>query len=103
MRKVTSYLEYHIVPRRIIDLMMSRPSNDIYWLTDGDIDELGNFPPALEELYITKCGYSRNPAISNIATVKNADGSTSILREGNAEFYRIVDVGDCIRKLSLSR
>ena len=107
MRKVTSYLEYHIVPRRIIDLMMSRPSNDIYWLTVDDIDELGKYPPALEELYISKCGYYRaiESSIPNnfLKETPNADGSYSATTEGEAAMARVDSVYDCIRKISLSR
>lgn len=55
IRGVTSYLETNLIPRRLIDEMMSRPSNDIYWLTFDDLDELGESPPALEELYLSKC------------------------------------------------
>lgn len=59
MKKVSKYLEDQLVPRRLIDMMMSRPSNDIYWLTDEDINELGDYTPAQEELYISKCDYDR--------------------------------------------
>lgn len=52
---VRSYLESNFIPRRLIDIMMSRPSNDIYWLTNNDLDELSSTPPALEELYLSKC------------------------------------------------
>lgn len=56
---VASYLAKNLVSRRLIDLMMSRPSNDIYWLTFADLEELGSVPPELEELYIAKCKYDR--------------------------------------------
>ena len=59
MRGVTSYLEANLVSRRLIDLMMNRPSNDIYWLNNDDIAEIGDVPPDLEELYIAKCRYDR--------------------------------------------
>lgn len=52
---VRRYLEDNFIPRRLIDTMMSRPSNDIYWLTTDDLEEIGFVPPALEELYIAKC------------------------------------------------
>ena len=59
-RALTAYLEEELVPRRLIDKMMSKPSNDIYWITDADIAELGEYPAAHEELLIQKCGYDRN-------------------------------------------
>ena len=40
--------------------MMSRPSNDIYWLTEADLREIGEYPPEIEEFLIQKCGYNRN-------------------------------------------
>lgn len=59
MKRVRVYLEGFLVSNRLIDLMMSRPSNDIYWLSDDDLEELGDYPPELEELYISRCGYNR--------------------------------------------
>lgn len=60
MRALSSYLEVELVPRRLIDKMMSIPSNQIYWLTDYDLAELGEYPASQEELLIQKCGYNRN-------------------------------------------
>lgn len=62
MKRVRAYLESYLVPGRLIDLMMSRPSNDIYWLSDNDLEELGDYPPELEELFISRCGYDRKTA-----------------------------------------
>jgi hypothetical protein len=59
MRQVQSYLETQMVPRRLIDLMMSRPSNDIYWLNSKDFQEFGEYRPDVEEFLISKCGYIR--------------------------------------------
>ena len=60
MKKLTRYLEALMLPRRLIDSMMTRPSNDIYWLTYEDLQQLGDYPPEQEELFIKKCGYDRN-------------------------------------------
>jgi hypothetical protein len=59
MKRVSSYLEDQMVPRRLIDLMMTRPSNEIYWLTEEDLMQLGDYPPPVEEFLIQKCGYFR--------------------------------------------
>jgi len=59
-RETIRYLEDKLIPRRIIDLMMSRPSNEIYWLTETDLFEIGEFPPHIEELYIAKCQYDKS-------------------------------------------
>ena len=52
---IRNYLESNLIPRRLIDIMMSRPSNEIYWLTFMDLEEINPIPPALEELFIAKC------------------------------------------------
>jgi hypothetical protein len=59
MKAMRTYLEENLVPRTLIDEMLSRPSNDGYLLTDKDIKMLGEIPPWLEEVSITKCGYRR--------------------------------------------
>jgi len=59
MKQVQLYLEAEMVPRRLIDLMMSRPSNDIYWLNSKDFQEFGEYRPEVEEFLINKCGYIR--------------------------------------------
>lgn len=59
MKQIQSYLEAQMVPRRLIDVMMSRPSNDIYWLNSKDFQELGEYRPEVEEFLINKCGYIR--------------------------------------------
>lgn len=59
-RKTVVYLEERLVSRRLIDLMMSRASNEIYWITEADYHELGEYPPHIEELVISKCKYDKN-------------------------------------------
>lgn len=67
MKIIGTYLRDQNVPQRLIDLMMSRPSNDVYWMTDEDIKQLGNFSPGREELLISRCGYSRNLLTDKVA------------------------------------
>ncbi len=59
MKQVQNYLEAQMMPRRLIDLMMSRPSNDIYWLNFKDLQDLGEYRPDVEEFLISKCDYVR--------------------------------------------
>ena len=56
MKYVRVYLEDRQIPRRIIDLMMGLSSSQIYWMSKGDIEEIGDGPFELQELYISKCG-----------------------------------------------
>ena len=52
---VTGYLEGRRVPRKFIDLMMSHPFGQFYWLSNADLRELGITPPELEDLYLAQC------------------------------------------------
>lgn len=59
-KRVVAYLQDEALPQRLIDSMMTRPSNDIYWMTHADLQQIGAYPPALEELLIARCGYTRH-------------------------------------------
>lgn len=59
MLKVRGYLASKTVPQYLIDEMMARPSNDIYWLKVHDEDLIGDINPGDEEALINKCGYKR--------------------------------------------
>lgn len=77
MHLVASYLEKELLSRRLIDLMMSKPSNDIYWLKEDDLTEIANFPPEREEYLIQKCGYVRNRESKIVAAYKRGDRLTA--------------------------
>lgn len=57
--QIKKYLSDNLIPARLVDAMMARPSNDVYWLTQQDLKELGKHPAPLEELFINKCQYDR--------------------------------------------
>lgn len=59
MGKVIDYLRRESMPLRLIDEMMSHASNDIYWMSDDDLWQLGEFHPGLEEVLIARCGYDK--------------------------------------------
>lgn len=59
MGVVRSYLIKKAVPQHLIDEMMARPSNDIYWLNEHDKRLIGDFGPGDEEALVAKCGYKR--------------------------------------------
>jgi hypothetical protein len=65
MRRIRTYLSSEGVPQNLIDEMMSRPSNESYWLTKRDLDLIGEFDPPLEEALIAKCGYKRFSKVFN--------------------------------------
>lgn len=59
MRSVRDYLAVKGVSQHLIDEMMSRPSNDIYWLKKNDLESFGYLSPGDEEAVIARCGYKR--------------------------------------------
>lgn len=59
MRRFRSHLASKQVPQYLIDEMMSRPSNDIYWLRDRDLEAVGPHIPGDEEALIARCGFKR--------------------------------------------
>lgn len=63
MRKFRSHLSSKQVPQYLVDEMMARPSNDIYWLKDRDLELIGPFSAGDEEALIARCGYKRTAKI----------------------------------------
>lgn len=81
MQKTSAYLRNQDIPQRLIDLMMSRPSNDIYWMTMDDIDELGSNSPGLEELLISRCGDSIRKITDGLTSAMLSHDSAAVARE----------------------
>lgn len=79
MHAVSAYLGDQMVSRRLIDQMMARPSNDIYWLTTEDFLELGPMAPAIEERLIRKCNYDRRLWLAVERAVERRDASSERL------------------------
>lgn len=80
MRKVRAYLASEGVAGYLVDVMMSHPSNDVYWLRERDYDLLGEYNPGIEETLIAKCGYKKtmkmvdkNWSDDRIAQVQNCE------------------------------
>lgn len=64
MHAVREYLRKRQVPQYLVDEMMGRASNQIYWLRDKDLDLLGNYSPGFEEVLIKECGYNKTAQLS---------------------------------------
>lgn len=60
MAEVKTYLRDRSVPEYLISEMMSRPSNEIYWLQEKDLDAIGEHDAGVEEVLIKECKYSRD-------------------------------------------
>lgn len=97
-KNISDFLSAKFVPNRLIDLMMSKPSNDIYWLTRQDIAELGKYAAPIEELYINKCQYNRKHSYML------ADLEVEKRFEEYERLKKIVDVSeDCVAELYWQR
>jgi hypothetical protein len=96
IKGVDAYLTSKGIPRRLIDLMMSRASNDIYWMTGEDYDEIGQSPIDLEELYISKCNDNRKKLYTQISISKSNNNTelTDLL------YASVGAINDCIDKLN---
>jgi hypothetical protein len=77
MERVSSHLKKQMISGRLIDAMMSHPSNDVYWLTNFDLNEIGEYPPEQEEIFIQRCGYDRNSQLKQISAIEDGNISKS--------------------------
>lgn len=59
MHEVRNYLRKKQVPQYLVDEMMGRASNQVYWLRAKDGDLLGEYSPGYEEILIKECGYNK--------------------------------------------
>lgn len=104
MREVRARLSRDLIPARLIDLMMSRPSNDVYWLSYEEIEELGLYPPQQEEFFITRCGYDRNYLDKLVATMRKSREQSARMEEGFTRTQQCIGSHqDDMRKEMLSR
>jgi hypothetical protein len=76
MEAVSSYLRTKFVPTRLVDLMISTASNDIYWLTNADLTEMGEASPELQQLYVEKCDDERPALYRQITAARSRGGAT---------------------------
>ena len=59
MQVSREYLRKRQVPQYLVDEMMGRASNQIYWLREKDLDLLGDYSSGYEEVLIKECGYNK--------------------------------------------
>ncbi len=95
---VSKYMQEQLVPTRLIDAMMNKPSNDLYWLKMADLDEIGEYQPGTEELYIKKCDYKRTDEI-NLYRMEDRGDIVGAMRIKD----KMDKVNKCIIYLSLER
>jgi hypothetical protein len=57
--RIKAWLQAQLVPQVLIDKLLSLPSNEVYWLSQNDIDSLGRRPPWFDEWLAARCpGFS---------------------------------------------
>lgn len=64
IKQIREYLITRSVAQYLIDEMMSRPSTDVYWLTDRDLEVIGPHSASIEEALIAICGYRRTAVMA---------------------------------------
>ena len=84
MAQAKSYLASRGVAQHLIDLMMSRPSNDIYWLSERDLEAIGPYDPGDEENLIRRCNYKR---IAKIVEENWSDDQVNRLLECESDYW----------------
>ena len=52
---ITKYLDEMDISRNFQDGMLRIPSKEIHWLSQSDLNSIGNFPSYIEEFLIAKC------------------------------------------------
>ncbi len=83
MHQVRAYLVSKSVAQHLIDEMMARPSNEIYWLRERDLELIGEYNHDVEEALISKCGYKRLSVRAELMV--RADESWSVERNERME------------------
>ena len=54
--KVKAYLQEFRVPQQLVERMFATSSDDVYWLSRSEIDDLGRMPQWLDEQVLARCG-----------------------------------------------
>ena len=59
LKGVQAYLKSQEVPQYLIEIMLSRTSNEVYWLTDDDINHIGRRASWYDQLLVERCGLNK--------------------------------------------
>ena len=85
--------------------MMSRASNDIYWITKDDFNEIGEVPPDMEELYISKCNDNRKQLYQQLHLAQTT-GNEQLITILNSNLQKIEncinDLDDTARRTAIN-
>lgn len=71
------------LPQYLFEKMMRTPSDSVYWLTPTDIQNIGYWPPYMEERIIAKCGPS--PVVENAYSENWFDCMKVTLEDANSQ------------------
>ncbi|MDP8983612.1 MAG: hypothetical protein M3N97_00965 [Pseudomonadota bacterium] len=57
LKQARAYLQESNVPTYLIEEMFRRASNDVYWLSERDIENIGHRTPAFDQYLVAKCAW----------------------------------------------
>src|ERR1035441_7529559 len=60
MLDADEYLHQLRVPNNLVEIMFEHASNEIHWLTNDELEQLGTRPPWYEEFLIARCGLDKS-------------------------------------------
>lgn len=81
------------IPRDIVDMAVSRSSDDVYVLSKDELARIGTSPPWIEELLISRCGYKA-------AQVREATFGSSFSHEERIRWMdHRADADLCLREI----
>lgn len=87
---MTKWLQEQLVPQDIIDMLLARPSTDIYWLTIEDVDRLGSRAPWYEEWVLSRCPDIVSAERFVIATKSSAAAKDRLRKSSLCEANQVI-------------
>jgi hypothetical protein len=86
MQAVREYLRKKQVPQYLVDEMMGRASNQVYWLREKDVDLLGDYSPGYEEVLIKECGYNKTARLESWSDTRREQFDNCLIDVWNREY-----------------
>jgi len=91
MANAESYLRSLRVPSSIIDTMFANSSEEIHWLTEGELERLGLRAPWFQEYVLAQCGLSAEKEKAGLSSAEGSAANIEIKNlyacEANATYH----------------
>jgi hypothetical protein len=72
---IKKFLNKNQVPTYLAEKMFSLSSDEIYWLTDFDKEQLGIRPPWFDQYMVSKCGFNSNALLQTAMLAQQGSAS----------------------------